>query len=317
MMVNGVTYSSRNTIREMGKVFGFADDVLDLFTSHYDGGDYRETLVLIFESDSSFRAGLRTITSLRAASIASILAARTERPFGSIADFIRSTVINPRERQTLSSSGALKMLAGSRRQAFWEIAKTDLEFYLSAQAASEDISSTLLTPKPILGRIKADYATFGLTIGDHPMKHLRLRFPNLWRADDLALGQDVSRVSIGGSVICRRRTGTANGFVFLSLDAESGVANAILTPDLFERLRHVITLNPALIGDGKLQHNDGVIYVKAESIRALRCADLPVQASHDFSLPTTRPTCDREFHVVSNLVVTTREAAEIIFQKIP
>lgn len=234
------------------------------------------------ESESSFRVGLRAISGLHAASIASVLSARAERPFTSVADFIRRTTMSPRERHTLSSSGALNKLAGSRRQALWESAKADLEFDLFASAASDDTSSTLLTPMSVLDRIKADYATLSLTTGDHPMRHLRTRFPNLWRADDLALGQNGSRVSIGGSVICRQRPGTAKGVVFISLEDETGVANAIVYPQVFERLRLVITQNPALIIDGQLQHQDGVVHVKAESIRALRCDDLPEQASHDF-----------------------------------
>ena len=234
------------------------------------------------ESDTAIRVGLRAISGLRAASVVSILRARAERPFDSIADFIRRTTMSPRERHTLSSSGALNPLAGSRRHALWESAKADLEFDLFASTKSDDTSAEFLTPMPVLERIKADFTTLGLTTGAHPMHHLRPRFPDLWRADELALGADGARVRIGGSVICRQRPGTAKGFVFLSLEDESGVANAIVTPDLFERLRLVITQNPALIVDGKLQHHDGVIHVKAETITPLRCEDLPEQASHDF-----------------------------------
>lgn len=234
------------------------------------------------ESDTAFRAGLRSVAGLRAASIGSVLTARAERPFDSIADFIRRTAMSARERHTLSSSGALNVLAGSRRQALWESAKADLEFDLFAQVKSGDTSASLLTPMSILDRIKADFSTLSLTTGDHPMKHLRPRFPDLWRADELALGKDGDRVRIGGSVICRQRPGTAKGFVFLSIEDESGVANAIVKPDLFERERLVITQNPALVVEGKLQQQDGVIHVKAERISSLRCADLPAQASHDF-----------------------------------
>jgi len=70
--------------------------------------------------------------------------------------------------------------------------------------------------------------------------------------------------------------------VFISLEDESGVANAIVYPQVFERLRLVITQNPALVIDGYLQQQDGIIHVKAETIRPLRCTDLPEQTSHDF-----------------------------------
>ena len=134
----------------------------------------------------------------------------------------------------------------------------------------------------VLERVKADFASQSLTTGDHPMKYLRPRFPELWRADELSLGKNGARVKVGGSVICRQRPGTAKGVVFLSLEDESGVANAIVYPAIFERLRLVITQNPALIVEGCLQSYDGVTHVKAEHIRPLLCADLPEQASHDF-----------------------------------
>jgi error-prone DNA polymerase len=98
----------------------------------------------------------------------------------------------------------------------------------------------------------------------------------------LAGVRDGSRVTIGGSVICRQRPGTAKGFVFVSLEDETGVANAVVRPQLFEQCRLTITQEPALLIAGRLQLHDGVIHIKAEEIRALRCDDLPAEASHDF-----------------------------------
>jgi error-prone DNA polymerase len=102
------------------------------------------------------------------------------------------------------------------------------------------------------------------------------------RATDLPLVRDGERVIIAGSVICRQRPGTAKGFVFISLEDETGIANAIVVPQLFEARRLVITQEPALRIVGKLQNLHGVIHVKAERIEALAAADLPAQASHDF-----------------------------------
>ena len=121
-----------------------------------------------------------------------------------------------------------------------------------------------------------------MTVGDHPMKHLRGRFPDLWRADELPLAADGDRVRIGGSVICRQRPGTAKGVVFVSLEDESGVSNAVVFPDLFETRRLIITQHPALIIEGKVQTREGVIHIKAERIEPLLATDLPAAASHDF-----------------------------------
>ncbi len=234
------------------------------------------------ESDTAFRIGLRSLAGLRATSVDAILRARAERPFESLGDFVQRTNVNPRECHALASSGALNALAGSRRQALWETAAADLACDLFAGVKFSDTSAELLTPMPVLERIKADFAAMSLTTGDHPMKYIRPRFPDLWRADELVLGKDGARIRIGGSVICRQRPSTAKGVVFLSLEDESGVANAIVSSTLFERERLVITQNPALIIEGRIQQRQGVIHVKAETVRALRCDDLPEQASHDF-----------------------------------
>lgn len=234
------------------------------------------------EGDRQIRIGLRAVRGLRAASIASMLAARAERPFASVADFIRRTTMTRKERHTLSSAGALNALAGSRRQALWESAKADLEFDLFANVESKDDTDQLLTPMSMIERIKADFSSVGLTTGDHPMKQLRTHFPTLWRADELPLARNGTRVRLGGSVICRQRPGTAKGVVFISLEDETGVANAVVYSALFEANRLTITQNAALIIDGIVQAQDGVIHIKAERISALRTDDLPAQASHDF-----------------------------------
>ncbi|HYD83202.1 MAG TPA: OB-fold nucleic acid binding domain-containing protein, partial [Opitutus sp.] len=108
------------------------------------------------------------------------------------------------------------------------------------------------------------------------------RLPDVWSAADLPLGKDGDRVKIAGSVICRQRPGTAKGFVFISLEDETGIANAVVVPDLFEARRMTINEEPTLCIVGRLQIQAGVIHVRAETIEALRLAELPAQASHDF-----------------------------------
>jgi error-prone DNA polymerase len=88
------------------------------------------------------------------------------------------------------------------------------------------------------------------------------------------------RVRVTGAVICRQRPGTAKGFVFLSIEDETGIANAIITPDLFAENR-VMVNNPFLLVEGKLQHQDNVISVKVEIVEPLRLSSAAA-ASHDF-----------------------------------
>jgi error-prone DNA polymerase len=131
-------------------------------------------------------------------------------------------------------------------------------------------------------RVQADYNTMELTTGPHPMKLLRDQLPNVWRAGDLATARHGSRVTIAGNVICRQRPGTAKGFVFVSLEDETGVSNAIVTPDLFERFRLTITEEPFLLIEGEVQNTDQVVLIKAQRIRPLTQAQIGGSASHDF-----------------------------------
>ncbi len=131
-------------------------------------------------------------------------------------------------------------------------------------------------------RVEADYVGMNLTTGPHPMKLLREQLPSVWRASDLVEAKRGTTVEIAGNVICRQRPGTAKGFVFISLEDETGVSNAIVTPDLFERLRLVITEEPFLVIEGEVQNTDNVVLVKARKIRPLAHAQIGGSASHDF-----------------------------------
>jgi error-prone DNA polymerase len=139
-----------------------------------------------------------------------------------------------------------------------------------------------LAPMSLAERLHADFAGLELTAGTHPMALVRDQLPAAWRAADLPLARDGERLQIAGSVICRQRPGTAKGFTFISLEDETGIANVIVVPQLFEARRLVITQEPALQITGRLQNQHGVIHVRAEKIEALASAVLPAQASHDF-----------------------------------
>ena len=89
-------------------------------------------------------------------------------------------------------------------------------------------------------------------------------------------------MQIAGNVICRQRPGTAKGFVFISLEDETGVANAIVHPDLFEKMRLLIIEEAFLLIEGEVQNSDGVVLLKARELKPLVPEKLPGSASHDF-----------------------------------
>ncbi|MBI4622588.1 MAG: error-prone DNA polymerase [Verrucomicrobia bacterium] len=236
------------------------------------------------EGDDTIRIGLRYVKGLRESAAQAMLAARREQPFASLDDFLRRTNFNPAERRALAAVGALNAFAPHRRAALWQVeaAWSEDEALFRGFAVDDGKPSSPLAPMTLPERFRADFRGLELTVGVHPMALARPQLTDAWRASDLPLGRDGERVTIVGSVICRQRPGTAKGFVFISLEDETGIANAIVHPQVFERQRLVITQEPALRITGRLQNQHGVIHVKAEKIAALAGTVLPAQASHDF-----------------------------------
>jgi error-prone DNA polymerase len=132
-------------------------------------------------------------------------------------------------------------------------------------------------------RLAADYAGTGLTTGPHPLAYHRETFlrAGLVSADDLTRLPNHHYVRVAGCVIARQRPGTAKGFVFLSLEDETGIANVIFTPDAFEENRVVVTRSRFVCVEGPLQQQDGVIHIRAQRIAPLDIADLQIE-SHNF-----------------------------------
>ncbi len=132
-------------------------------------------------------------------------------------------------------------------------------------------------------RVMADYAGSSLTIGPHPLalRRAELALRGVLRARDLPQGRHGRRVRVAGAVITRQRPGTAKGFVFLTLEDETGIANIIVRPDLFSEQRSAIVGAPYLLIEGTLQLQEGVTSVKAERVLPL-AGNAPEPQSHDF-----------------------------------
>ncbi|HEY5892297.1 MAG TPA: error-prone DNA polymerase [Chthoniobacterales bacterium] len=233
--------------------------------------------------DDSIRLGLCYVRSLNRADAERILGERGRAPFATLADFQLRAALPKTALRTLAKIGALNGLddqAKHRRASQWQIEVLREPGDLFASA--ESLETLPLLPMNAIERTRADYAGTGLTTGHHPMALIRDRAPHLWRASDLTDTPNGTLVTIGGMVICRQRPGTAKGVVFVSLEDETGIANAIIYSKFFERNRLVITEEPFLEIEGPLQNMDGVIHVKARRIRPLVVTELATPGSHDF-----------------------------------
>jgi error-prone DNA polymerase len=262
-------------------------------------------------SDDTVRLGLCVVNGLRKEHGEQLVAEREQAAFASLDDFKRRVPLTKEELRTLAELGALNCFAEHRRAAMWRVEETVQDDLLGsarvsrvgfgvtpkqsfrkysrqrdAVASTRDARATQkespLLPMSMPERVKADYDAMNLTTGPHPMKLLRQHLPDIWRAIDLTSALHGATVQIAGNVICRQRPGTAKGFVFISLEDETGVSNAIVTPDLFERMRLLITEEPFLVIEGTVQNSDNVVLIKAQEIKPLAHEQLVGSASHDF-----------------------------------
>ena len=233
------------------------------------------------EPDQAIRLGLCVVKVLSRHGAKRLVEERQIAPFASMDDFKQRVRLNKDELRTLAEIGALNCFAGHRRGALWVAEKTVREDDLFDKLAGINASSPL-KPMAYPERIQADFDGMNLTTGKHPMALLRPRLRGIWAAGDLVNARHGSRVRIAGNVICRQRPGTANGVVFVSLEDETGISNAIVTPPVFEAHRLVITEESFLLIEGQLQRSGAVIHIKAEKIQRLDHDFQSAAGSHDF-----------------------------------
>jgi error-prone DNA polymerase len=205
--------------------------------------------------------------------------------FRSIEDLVRRTGIRRDELRVLAEIGALNALGGDRRSALWQVERVIRPAGELFEGADAGVAESPLAPMTDSERLVADYSGTRLTIGPHPMTFRRhdLSMRGVLRASDLPGVRMGRRVRTAGMVITRQRPGTAKGFVFLTLEDETGIANIIVRPDLFDREKLTIVGAPFLLVDGILQNQDGVTSIRAESVHRLQGleADAAID-SHDF-----------------------------------
>ncbi|MEP6570792.1 MAG: error-prone DNA polymerase, partial [Acidobacteriota bacterium] len=261
--------------------------------------------------DLVLRLGLRYVKGLSEQSGKAIERERQKRAFLSIDDLQnRMPELRKDELRKLAAVGALNFIQAEksvkshvsslnqskpetldlrletgvhRRDALWQVERVARPAGELYEELHEADGNSPLTPMTRPERMEADFRGTGLTIGRHPVAYHRAELNKLGacRALDMQQMRDGSLISVAGWVIVRQRPGTAKGFVFLTLEDETGVANVIITPQLFDKYRSVIVDHPFLLISGKLQNQDNVFSVKAKSIRALSFK-LTAAPSHDF-----------------------------------
>jgi error-prone DNA polymerase len=232
------------------------------------------------------RIGLRYVRGLRQKAAEKIVLERQQRPFEGIDDLVRRVPeLLKAELVTLSEIGALNHLAkgAHRRTALWQVERAARPAGPLLDAIPEQMELSPLHQMTDEERLVADFHGSGMSTGPHPMSYCREGLSKLQikRACDLPRIADGQYTRVAGCVIARQRPGTAKGFVFLSLEDETGISNVIVNPDLYERYRVVINREKFLRVEGILQNQDHTISIKASRVLPISITAAKPQ-SHDF-----------------------------------
>jgi error-prone DNA polymerase len=232
------------------------------------------------------RLGLNYVKGLPEQTALAIVAERAREPFSSIDDLARRTPVSRANLNALAELGALNGIVGRekhRRDALWQ-AQLALrpagDLFHSADNGKCDSPLHAMSREE---RLAADLSNSGMTIGTHPVAFDRdlLNRMKVTPVSKLHLVRNGQSVRVAGLVICRQQPGTAKGFVFLSLEDETGVANVILNRSIFSENRRTILNNSFLAIEGIMQNHSMAMSVKARKIDAYRAGGVSI-ASHDF-----------------------------------
>ena len=243
------------------------------------------------------RLGVRSVRGLGSKAKEILEGALKNGRFDSIEDFARRTRFDQRTLRHLAEAGAFDGFVPDepdlrkRRAALWEVLdalRGDAGPLAPRRRASPGAASRAAgLPRMSPGELtEADYRMTGVSLNGHPMAHLRpLLVPNGVRtARQLVTeGKDGDHIASAGLVICRQRPGTAKGFVFLTLEDETGTVNVVVTPKRFERQALLISTTPLLLVRGTLQVEQGVVNIRGKEFRGLK-AEVGAEYAqrHDF-----------------------------------
>ena len=228
----------------------------------------------------ALRLGLRFVLGLREDAAKRLAAAR---PLGSVAEAAQRGGLRQNEIDALAHAGAFAAFGLARREALWQAAAVERDGTGLLARVRPAAADSPLPPMTPFEETAADYAATHMTSGPHVMAHLRdrLRAEGVLAARDLDGVPNGAAVRVAGHVIVRQRPGTAKGFCFLTLEDETGTANAVVTPPRYERWRVVLNTSPLLEVAGRLERVDGVTHVRATALARVE-APAVMPEGHDY-----------------------------------
>lgn len=226
----------------------------------------------------AIRLGMRIIKGLPVNDVARIVAARAGYPFESADDLWRRSGVPTASLVRLAKADAFRpSLALDRRQALWEIkALRDepLELWAAADERAAKTASEMIEPTVALkampeGReVVEDYMNTNLTLRAHPLSFLRegLRAKQIVTCAEAMSERDGRWLWTAGLVLVRQRPGSAKGVMFLTLEDETGIVNAVVWPTLFEKQRRILMTASMMGIHGKIQREGEVVHLVAQKL---------------------------------------------------
>jgi error-prone DNA polymerase len=223
--------------------------------------------------DGTLRLGLRQVDGLRSADVERLVAAR---PYACVEDLRRRGRVPVHAIQRLAAADAFRSIGLDRRAALWDSRALkqapDLPLFAYAEARDEgsEAEPAQLPAMPLSEHVVNDYQTIRLSLKAHPMHFLREHYAGrkFITADQLKSIRDGKRLSIAGLVLIRQRPGSAKGVVFITIEDETGIANLVVWPDVFEKQRKIVMGARLMAVHGIIQkdEDDGVIHVVARRL---------------------------------------------------
>ena len=218
----------------------------------------------------ALRLGMRQIDGLHEDDALRLVTIRDDAAYRDVPDLWRRSGVGRAGLEKLASADAFRSLGLDRRQALWEVRGLPKEIKLplfdhanTAEAGEEP--QIALPVMPLSEHVVNDYRTLRLSLKAHPMYFLRARAEaaRIVACAALKSARDGARVSVGGVILVRQRPGSAAGVVFMTIEDETGVANAVIWPKVLERERKIVMGARLVVIHGHVQRHEDTIHVVA------------------------------------------------------
>jgi error-prone DNA polymerase len=225
---------------------------------------------------------------------------RSHPTFASVESLWRSSGCSLHALRRLAAADAFAGMGISRQQALWQVRALRggdtpvLDDAAQRGATLFDMLPQPLPPVPALRSVAADYSSTGLSLHDHPIRFLResiARRGGSECAQLRAIGEVSERptAAVAGLVLCRQRPSTASGIMFMTIEDETGIANLIIRPRVYEQVRSIVRHATTLLAEGTVEHRSGVTHLivrritdLSEELRQMAMGDHIAQQSRDF-----------------------------------